>query len=203
MAFRDFKSIQQAQQAFNIKYEESDYIEYDNLEASEEFLAEFNFSKRNIDIFSSEASRCENVIYPILREVYKSYISHYALWSHKALSYNEMLTGIPDYLITFKSQLGKTILGSPIVVIVEAKQNNFSEGWGQCLAELVAAQKINQNELMPIHGVVTDGELWQFGKLVSNLFTKNETVFAISDLNKIFGALSFIIKDTKKYSKDI
>jgi hypothetical protein len=203
MAFRDFKSIQQAQQAFNIKYEESDYIEYDNLEPSIFFLKELEFNRKNIDIFSSEASRCENVIYPILREVYKSYISHYALWSHKALSYDEILSGIPDYLITFKSQLGKTILGSPIVVIVEAKQNNFSEGWGQCLAELVAAQKINQNELMPIHGVVTDGELWQFGKLVSNLFTKNETAFAISDLNKIFGALSFIIKDTQKYSKDI
>ena len=43
---------------------------------------------------------------------------------------------------------------------MEAKQNNFTEGWGQCLAELVAAQKLNKNNQIPIHGIVTDGELW-------------------------------------------
>ena len=67
MAFRDFKSIKQAQQAFNIKYEEKDYIEFDTLEPSVLFLEEFEFNKKNIDVFSSEASRCENVIYPMMK----------------------------------------------------------------------------------------------------------------------------------------
>ncbi len=199
MAFRDFKSIQQVQQAYNIKYAEEDYIEYDDIEPSREFLNEFNFSRHNIDIFSSEASRCENVIYPIIRDVYKKYVVRCALWSHKSLSYDEILTGIPDYMITFKSRLGKTIPGTPVVLIAEAKQNNFTEGWGQCSAELVASQKLNKDDLAPVHGVVTDGEFWQFGKLVSDVFTKNETVLAISELNKVFGALSFILKETQKY----
>ena len=41
------------------------------IEPSSSFLEEFAFSQRHINVFASEAARCENVIYPILREVYK------------------------------------------------------------------------------------------------------------------------------------
>jgi hypothetical protein len=150
------------------------------------------FNRQYLDVFSSEASRCENVIYPILREVYKRYAANYSLWSHKSLLCDEVLSGIPDYLITSRSELGKNILGQPIVVVVEAKQNNFTEGWGQCLAELVAAQLLNQ-ATFPVYGIVTDGEVWHFGKLVEQTFIKNENVFAINELSKIFGAISFMI----------
>ena len=71
MAFTDFKSIRQVQEAFDIKYTEADYIQYENVEPSKAFLEEFEFSQRYINVFSSEAARCENVIYPILRDVYK------------------------------------------------------------------------------------------------------------------------------------
>lgn len=125
MAFTDFKSIAQVQQEYNIKYSEESFISYLDLKPSDYFRQEFEFSLKNIDVFTSEASRCENVIYPILREVYKSFVDKYALWSHKSITYDHKLTGTPDYLISTKSELGKTILGLPIVVVVEAKQNNF------------------------------------------------------------------------------
>ncbi len=194
MAFTDFKSIPQVQETFNIKYAETNYIDFDEIEPSKAFLEEFEFSQQNIDVFSSEAARCENVIYPLIRDVYKHHVKKLALWSHKSLSYDKILTGTPDYIISTQSELGKTMLGMPIVLIVEAKQNNFTEGWGQCLAELLAAQKLNQNEEMPVHGIVTDGELWQFGKLVANLFTKNSIGLALFDLKKIFGAINYLMK---------
>lgn len=196
MAFTDFKSIQQVQEAFKIKYVEEEYLQYEDIAPSPEFLAEFEFSRRNIDVFSSESSRCENVIYPIMRDVYKHYVEAYSLWSHKTLSYDEILSGVPDYLITSKSSLGKTMLGLPIVVVVEAKQNNFTEGWGQCLAELLAAQKINHDDRQPVHGIVTDGEAWHFGKLVADTFVKNEDVLALADLKKLFGAIGFVLKNS-------
>ncbi len=202
MAFTNFKSIQQVQEKFNIRYIEESYLQYDTLEPSVTLVNELEFNRHHIDVFSSEYSRCENVIYPLIRDVYKHYVADYALWSHRALSYNEVLTGVPDYLITSKSALGKTVLGLPVVVVVEAKQNNFMEGWGQCLAELLVAQKINKDEQFPIHGIVTDGEMWHFGKLVADLFTKNEEVLVISDLGKICGALSYLIKDSLRYIKD-
>ncbi|MDM8559642.1 hypothetical protein [Candidatus Parabeggiatoa sp. HSG14] len=199
MAFTDFKSIEQVQETFNIRYAEEDYIKSDDITPSKTFLEEYHFSRKNMDIFSSEASRCENVIYPIIRDVYKHHVEIYSLWSHKSLSYDKVLTGIPDYIITSKSSLGKTILGSPIVVVVEAKQNNFTEGWGQCLAELLASQKLNENTKMPVYGVVTDGETWHFGKLIEDLFIKNESIFAINNLKEIFGSLNYIIRESTSY----
>ena len=57
--------------------------------------------------------------------------------------------------------------------MVEAKKDNFEEGWGQCLAELVAAQKLNNNQHNLVYGVVSNGKMWEFGNLQDNLFTKN------------------------------
>ncbi len=198
MVFTDFKSLAQVQQEYNIKYSEETFISYIDLKPSDNFRNEFEFNLENIDVFTSEASRCENVIYPILREVYKSFVDKYTLWSHKPITYDHKLTGTPDYLISTKSELGKTILGLPLVVVVEAKQNNFIEGWGQCLAELIAAQKLNQNETQPVYGIVTDGELWQLGRLVGDIFTKEKTRIAITDLDKLFGAIGFLLADFKR-----
>ena len=200
MAFTDFNSITQVQEVFNIKYREVDYIEYEGVEPSPTFLEEFAFNQRHIDLFSSEAARCENVIYPILRDVYKNYVDQFSLWSHRPISYDAELTGTPDYLVSTKSELGKTVPGIPIIIVVEAKRNDFVKGWGQCLAELVAAQKINDDPRKPVYGIVTDGQLWQFGKLVEDLFTRNATVLAISDLKKVFGAVTYLMQEGSQHT---
>ncbi|ABG52086.1 MAG: hypothetical protein O4861_07595 [Trichodesmium sp. St16_bin4-tuft] len=196
MAFSDYKTIAQVQEEYNIKYLEAEFIEITDLKPSALFVKELKFSEQNMDIYTSESSRCENIIYPILREVYKNFIDRYTLWSHKSITYDAKLNGTPDYLFSTKSELGKTVLGFPIIVIVEAKKNDFSEGWGQCLAELIAVQKLNKAEELPVYGIVTDGELWQFGKLVSNEFTKSKLRITITDLDKIFGTISFLLSST-------
>ena len=193
MAFTDFNSIAQVQEAFNIKYTEAEYIEYVDIEPSQAFLEEFKFSQRHINVFASEAARCENVIYPVLRDVYKNYVEWFALWSHELISYDEALSGTPDYLISTKSELGKTVPGTPIIIVAEAKRNDFIKGWGQCLAELVAVQKINDDDQRTVYGIVTDGEFWQFGKLDGNQFTRNETALTISELKKLFGAIGYLM----------
>ncbi|MCY4553691.1 MAG: hypothetical protein OXC79_08450 [Candidatus Poribacteria bacterium] len=195
MAFTDFTSIAQVQETFDIKYVEEEYIRYDvDIEPSPAFLEEFTFSQQYIDVFASETSRCENVIYPILRDVYKKYADRFSLWSHKSIAYDAQLSGTPDYLISTKSALGKTVLGIPIIVVVEAKRNDFIAGWGQCLAELVAIQRINDDALQPVYGIVTDGEMWQFGKLAEDLFTRNTSPLAISELRKVFGAIGHLMQ---------
>ncbi|NES74651.1 MULTISPECIES: hypothetical protein [Okeania] len=198
MAFSDYKTIAQVQQEYKIKYLEADFIEITHLKPSDLFVRELKFSEQNMDIYTSEYSRCENIIYPILREVYKSFIDKYTLWSHKFITYDTKLNGAPDYLFSTKSELGKTVLGFPIVVVVEAKKNDFSEGWGQCLAELIAVQKLNKAEELAVYGIVTDGELWQFGKLVSDEFTKSKLRIAITDLDKIFGTISFLLSSKRE-----
>lgn len=194
MAFSDYKNISQVQKEFQIKYIEEHFIPAQEIAPSPFFLKEFEFSLENIDVFTSEAARAEAIIFPVLREVYKTYHEKYSLWIQKAIAYNEKLSGTPDYLIGTKSPLGKTVLEMPLVIIAEAKKNDFEQGWGQCLAELIAAQKINGNTSQTVFGIVTDGKLWEFGKLTEDVFTKNIEGYTVDNLSRLFGALNFVFQ---------
>lgn len=198
MAFSDYKNISQVQKEFGIKYQEENFIAAQAIEPPASFREEFEFSRENIDVFTSEGSRTELIVTPILREVYKQYHNQYSFWIQKSLAYNDKLNGTPDYIIATRSPLGKTVLELPLVVVVEAKKNDFEQGWGQCLAELVAAQKINQNANVPVHGIVTDGELWKFGKLAGDTFTSNIEGYTVGDLAKLFGAVHFVFQSVSK-----
>ena len=201
MAFSDFKTIPEVQEKFGIRYSENDFFcVEDPLSPSEQFLQEFEFTRQHINIFGSEAARCEAIIFPVLREVYKGYAEHYALWIKESIAYDETLSGTPDYLIATKSELGKLIVGTPLIILVEAKKNDFEQGWGQCLSELVAAQKINDDPDFPIYGIVTDGTLWEFGRLVSDTFTRNRTNFTLANLPVLFGAVNSVFKATTNVS---
>ena len=97
------------------------------------------------------------------------------------------------------SELGKTVVGSPLILLVGVKKNDFEQGWGQCLAELIAAQKIiagkvNDSAALPVYGIVTDGTLWQFGRLIGDTFMQNKTDFALANLSTLFGAVDSVFK---------
>lgn len=191
MAFTDFNSPDEVQKAYNIISSEEEFLHPVPRTPSESFLQDLEFNRTNFDIFSSEASRCEAVIFPLLREACKAFVTNYSLWSHKSLAAttDPKLTGTPDYIIARRSELGKNVLGFPLVLIAEAKQNNFTKGWGQCLAELVATQALNDHPEQSIYGIVTDAEVWQFGKLTEKKFTRNLSRALIDDIEEVFGAV--------------
>jgi len=192
MSFSQFKNIAEVQKAYNIKYEESVFIFEFDIAVPQSFVEDLKFNKENIDIFSSEASRSELIISPLLREVYKRHNKKYSFWIQKSISFDDVLSGTPDYIFSKKSSLGKTVLEAPIVIVVEAKKNDFEQGWGQCLAELVASQKINGSEVKPVYGVVTDGNLWQFGRLQEHLFTIDGRNYTIDNIQELYGALEYL-----------
>lgn len=98
------------------------------LEPSPTFLKEFQFTLENRDVYTSEASRTEAVIFPILKEIYKLHYEKYSFWIQKPLAYDEKLSGVPDYLVGTKSKLGKTVLERPLLIVAEAKKNDFEQG---------------------------------------------------------------------------
>ena len=205
MAFSDFKTIPEVQEKFSIKHIENDFIAVPEtaITPSEQFLQELAFSRQYIDVFASESARCEAVIFPVLREVYKEYAEDYALWIKKPIVYDETLSGTPDYFISTRSELGMLVVGMPLIIFVEAKKNDFEQGWGQCLAELVAAQKINGDADIPIYGIVSDGILWQFGYLIGDAFTRNRTSFSVDDLPTLFAAIDTVFKIVSQASEHI
>ncbi len=191
MSFSDYKTLAQVQTLFQIKYQETSFVKNIPIEISLQFIEELNFNINQLDAFSSEAARCELIILPILRECYKKIAVKCSLWVQKSLNYDQVLNGTPDYMISKRSPLGKTVLSYPLLMIAEAKKNDFNQGWAQCLAELIASQKLNQNQ-QPIYGIVTDGKYWEFGFLEQDIFTKNTKSYTIDNLSDLFAGLNDI-----------
>ena len=194
MAFSDFKSAAEVQEKFRITSVEENFVESEAANPLPHLLQDFEFAQQNIDVLASESARCHALIYPILWEVYKAYAEDYALWIGKSITYDKTLSGTPDYFVATKSPLGKNVVGMPVIMMVEAKRNDFELGWGQCLAEMVAAQKINDDAACPVYGIVSDGERWQFGRLIGDAFTRCRSSFDSDDLLALFGAVSAVFR---------
>jgi len=82
---------------------------------------------------------------------------------------------------------------SPVILIVEAKNENIEAGLGQCMAEMIAAQIFNQqkgNLLHPILGAVTTGSNWKFMRLEEKTIEVDLDEYYLNQIGKILGILS-------------
>jgi hypothetical protein len=165
------------------------------------FAENLQFDIQNIDV-RDEAARREVIIYPLLREIFRRYADNLSLFSHRPLAIddaveNNILSGVPDYLVSSRSPLGRTVMGKPLLIVVEAKRDDFSLGWAQCLAEMIAAQKYNESDKISVYGIVTNGDAWEFGKLTQKLFMREPGVFPLRDLNELLGAVEFVFREAE------
>ena len=198
MPFASYKKMGMVLKQFQITYREENYVVVTPITLSDYFQAELHLVRTELVTDNSEYAVCENLIYPLLKEIWKLHKEQLMLWSHEPLNYDEDLSGVPDYLIAPKSPLGKLVLEPPYLMVVEAKKDNFTEGWGQCLAELVAAQKLNANYLeSTLFGIVSNGEIWEFGKLVGQQFTKNSDSYVLKELDELGGVLNYLFEQCK------
>lgn len=85
--------------------------------------------------------------------------------------------------------MGKIVLDQPYLMIVEAKQDNFDEGWAECLAAMVAAPRLNEPPQI-VFGIVPNGEIWEFDQLNTNQFTKNSIIYPLQSLHRLFAVLN-------------
>ena len=188
-----------SEQDFPLIYTEKNFVEQIPIEIDPFFKNRLDFILQEGVVFNSEYAICESIIHPVLVELWRLYADKLLLWSHQALNYNDNLSGIPDYMVAQRSARGKVILEKPYLIIVEARKDNFEEGWGQCLAELVAAQKMNSDENSRLFGIVSNGKLWEFGLLQGKEFFKNIKYYVLEDLQSLMEGLNFIF--TKSFEQ--
>ena len=198
MSFNNYKSIANVLADFPLIYQEQEFIQSPptTVEINPYFLERLQLVLQEGVVFNSEYAICENIISPILLEVWLTYRDKLLLWSHQPLNFDEQLSGVPDYIVAKRSPRGKVILDHPYLILVEAKKDNFEEGWGQCLAEMVAAQKLNNNQHNSVFGVVSNGKMWEFGTLQDNFFIKNVKYYTLENLSALMEALHFIFNES-------
>ena len=137
----------------------------------------------------SEKAKSELIVTPVLLELLKRNNYQVSLFSGVDLNVDEKagLTGECDFIIVAKPNAYD--IESPIISMVEAKDDDISSGIPQCIAQMIAALQYNQGEGKPIdtiYGCVTTGSDWQFLKLHnSTVYINNELIY----INPIGGLL--------------
>jgi hypothetical protein len=190
-----FSTIGELLKEFQVFYTEANFIVETAFNVSNYFREDLELVMREGVVDNSEFAICENLIYPVLKEVWKQYLNNFILWSHQALTFDNKLSEFPEYILAKKSPLGKVVFDKPYFILVEAKQDNFEAGWAQSLAEMIAAQRLNGELQIIIFGIVSNGGTWQFGKLEKNAFTRNITPYTIYELDKLFAAVNYVFQE--------
>jgi hypothetical protein len=145
----------------------------------------------------TEKARSEMIIAPILIELKRTLETKISLFSGREFNVDpeQGLVGFCDFLISRSSS--QLIIKSPVMVIVEAKNDNIQSGLGQCIAEMYASQIFNHrqgNTVHSIYGSVTTGTNWKFLKLTDRMLEIDIHEYFLNDLETIFGLLnSFVL----------
>ena len=59
---------------------------------------------------------------------------------------------------------------------------------------MIAVSLLNNDREQRIFGIVSNGTMWQFGKLELDLFTQNKRFYTIQDLAELFSAINYIFQ---------
>jgi hypothetical protein len=146
----------------------------------------------------SEKAKSELIISPILVEVRKYLQRRVSLFSGQDFTVDASvgLVGICDFLIT--RSIEQLEVESPVIVLVEAKKADINSGMGQCMAEMEAARRFNEQAgetAAPIYGCVTSGLLWRFLRLDRNQMTVDLKDYSLDPLGDLLGKLVWMCGD--------
>ncbi len=194
MAFTDFKTLTAVCRKFNYDVEYINFVKETDFLIDNFFLDYIKENLKDKSSFLNEYVICEDIIKPIIKVVARK--NKLPIWSHIPLNVTEELSGIPDYIFA-PAYPGNQEYKLPIACLGVAKKDKFAEGWGQTAAEMVAAQIANNNKDVPIYGLVTNGTVWEFGKLIGNMFSIEERPFSVENLNHIFNVLNWFFCEAR------
>jgi hypothetical protein len=193
MAYSDF-SLTKFKKIFNITIdEEADlFATVEPIEISEKLTNTLEETTELALAINTEKARSEMIITPILLEVRRKANYQISLFSGTDFNVDveRGLNGYCDFVISRSRE--QLTINAPVLIIVEAKNENIKGGLGQCAAAMLAAQLFNEqegNEIKTIYGAVTTGDIWKFLKLEGTDIFIDLNNYYIKELNKILGIL--------------
>jgi len=145
----------------------------------------------------TEKARSEVIINPVLLEVRRILERQISVFSGEEFNIDVSvgLNGVCDFLISRSPE--QLTVEAPTIVIVEAKKSDLKSGLGQCIAEMVAAQRFNQAKEQPIaavYGCVSSGTQWRFLKLEGQTVTIDLVDYPLPPLEQILSFLVWMVK---------
>jgi hypothetical protein len=198
MAYSNF-TVKQVEQQFNLQIITDSFLPTILPLAPSPNLAELLQRTASFAaILGTEKARSEFIIAPLLFELRELLDRQVGLFSGVDFTVDVPagLNGVCDFLLTRSSS--EVSIKAPVVVLIEAKKGELNGGWGQCIAEMVAAQRFNQadcQDIPCIYGSVTTGTQWQFLRLIGQEIWIDVTEYALMPLDRILGILKWMLEN--------
>ena len=158
-----------------------------------------NALARNVPLattINTEKARSELIISPVLVELREHFDRKISLFSGVDFNVDAEngLTGVCDFLISLSPR--QSYIEAPVIVLVEAKNLDLKLGLGQCVAEMIAAQRFNAergNDISCIYGASTTGTDWKFLKLEGKCLHIDMETYQVAQCEKLLGIFSCMI----------
>jgi hypothetical protein len=194
MGYSNFKKIHQVTKKFGLDARITDlFLPIEKVQPS-------NWLSMSLDMavkmpLTNEKNKSERLVSPVLMEVAVAFQSYVTLLSGEDISVNpsDDLAGPCDFFFGLHPQ--KPYLETPIISLVEAKDEDLEWGIGQCAAQLYAAHLLNEQEgkkIETLYGCATTGTEWLFIKFEKGVFyidRKSQT-----ELPQILGTWHWILQ---------
>ncbi len=200
MAYSDFTTLTKVREAFGLTIEESIDLFTDIPEVlpSSHLQMTLNENVFLATAINTEKARSELIITPVLLEVRR--ILNFQIGFFSGSEFNvdleAGLSGYCDYILTASKESYE--IRTPVLTLVEAKNESIKSGLGQCIAEMVAAQLFNQRNgdaIASIYGAVTTGTDWKFLKLIDKTVWIDKRDYFINEVSQILGILTTPFKE--------
>ena len=199
MSYSDF-DLKKVKADFNLKIIETEdlFSQVEPVEISN-LLAEI--LKQNVPIalaIATEKASSELIIINILLEIKRQLQISFFSGIDFSVDKDKGLNGFCDFIISQSPE--QLYLDTPVVVLVEAKNEKIVSGLGQCIAEMVAAEIYNKKDgkdVPFVYGAVTTGYAWKFLKLEKNVVFIDVENYYIKDSRKIIGILVEMVSSIK------
>ncbi len=155
--------------------------------------------ERNIPLataINTEKARSDLIVSTVLVELREQFDRKISLFS--GIDFNvdaeNGLTGMCDFLVSLSPR--QSYVEAPIITLVEAKNLDLKLGLGQCIAEMIAAQRFNAekgNDISTVYGASTTGVEWLFLKLQGKCLQLDMATYQIARCDRILGILSSMV----------
>ncbi|MDM8524287.1 hypothetical protein QUF80_13035 [Desulfococcaceae bacterium HSG8] len=198
MPYGQFESVEQVASLFSITVKDASIMQSKPIDISESVFKSITGKLFDSLSFRNEATICNKIITPILNIVAEQH-APLNVWIEEPFNVDKEkgLVGEPDYLIAPATEYGGMAI--PPLCVIEAKKQNWDDGWTQALAEMVAASFKGAEKC---YSAVTTGKIWQFGILDNGVFMKDPNqISATRELQLVFDTLNWIFTEINEESR--
>ncbi|MDE0426110.1 hypothetical protein F4Y59_03215 [Candidatus Poribacteria bacterium] len=197
MAYSNF-TLQAAQKTFQLEIVQSIglFAKTELVEPSSELIKALAKKVPLAVAIGTEKAKSEMIVADILVELREHFEHRISLFS--GIDFNvdaeNDLTGVCDFLVSLSPN--QYYLEAPVIILIEAKKDDLIIGLGQCVAEMIAAQRFNteqENDISCVYGATTTGTHWLFLKLEGKRLHIDMETYMLERCDKILGILASMV----------